>query len=736
MPFEHLAALEAAIDRAIARGELRGAVVELGDRDGVLLRRALGVRDATASRTAQDRWLQPDTRFDLASLSKPFTALTLQLLARERDVDLALPVADYLAEFAANGKRHISIRDLLLHTSGLPAANALSDYQGSSAEVRRRILATPARHPHGQFLYSDVNYIVLGFLIEQLSGESLGVSMQRELLSPLHLTHTGFRPADQLDTSGAFAPTEPAALDLHALASGAHGELTLLSGVVHDPRARLLGGVAGHAGLFSSSEDLGSLAQALLRATPPLDSAFQSRMLTPARFKDKAWSLGWQLRSKDPKVFGHYGFTGTSLWVDPTQGGYASVLTSRLHPHGKGSADRLRADVQRVAAAVYSARPLPTSGATAPLQGIDVLRATQFRALHGARVLLLTNRAARSRDGITSAELLRDAPGVALVGLLTPEHGLSAQGDGWIQDGRDPWTDLPARSLYSPGLQISPDALRDADSVVFDLQDVGVRFYTYLSTLHGLLRAAAASHKRVVVLDRTNPLGGLRVDGPLPDARKPSFVHHFKLPLIHGLTAGEFARLVVSVEQLDVQLDVVQVRGWRRRDAARDDVMWAPPSPNLRSLGAVRLYPLLGSFETSRLSVGRGTPTPFELLGAPYIDPQRLIPELRGVPGLRVTAVEFTPKSSTFQHQRCRGLRLEVTDASTFDPLLSMLTLAQALIRLYPKQFDLTRLDDLLADRATLGLLRSGATPRAIQLGWQPALNAFKAQRAPFLLYD
>ncbi|MGE0325914.1 MAG: exo-beta-N-acetylmuramidase NamZ domain-containing protein [Polyangiaceae bacterium] len=724
LPFEQLSALEQSIQRSIDRGEITGAVVELGRHDGVLARRALGRVQASPA-----TWYLPETRFDLASLTKPFTALTCLLVMQDQGVRLDARVAQYLPEFAARGKGQITIRDLLLHQSGLPAANPLSDLRGDAAAQRAHILGIAPSGKRGDFVYSDVNFMVLGLLVEQLGGSSLDQVMQTKLLKPLGLERTGFRrPSAQLGDAEFFAPTEVASL----IPTDPTSTKGRLQGVVHDPRARALDGVAGHAGLFSTTGDLGELARALLSHTPPLSEAVTQPMLVPQRFGKKVRGLGWELRASDPRVFGHYGFTGTSLWIDPARDGYVVVLTSRLYPDGKGTADPLRGAIHRMAHAAYAA---DLGAHSEPVVGADVLRLDGFATLKGRKVLLLTNEAARLRDGRTTIELLRDAPNVELVALLSPEHGIDGRHSGLVKNAVDRFTGLPVRSLYAdPSLEVEAKQLAGGDTIVFDLQDVGVRFYTYFSTLHSLLRAAAKTRQRVVILDRPNPLGGEMVAGPLVDDRKPSFVHHARLPLVHGLTAGEFARYVVHTEKLDVQLEVIKLRDWRREMQLSATQSWAPPSPNLRTRNAVLLYPLLGPFETTSLSVGRGTDTPFEVIGAPFVDPAALLTELGELPGLELKSVTFVPRGSTQRGKACKGLAIRVRDASQFDATTSLLRLADALLKLYP-QVNALRLDDLLANRATLDALRRGEPPDAIQQLWRKELDGYREQRGKILLY-
>ena len=324
-----------------------------------------------------------------------------------------------------------------------------------------------------------------------------------------------------------------------------------------------------------------------------------------------------------------------------------------------------------------------------------------------------------------------------LIALFSPEHGIRGAVDEAVKDGRDAKTGLPIFSLYGERRAPTAEQLAGLDVLVFDIQDIGCRFYTYISTLGNCLEAAAKAKVRFLVLDRPNPLGGEVISGPVLTAER-SFVAWHELPVIHGLTTGELARMFNVERGFRADLTVVRCEGWRRADwFDATGLPWTNPSPNMRRLTAAALYPGVGLLEVCRLSVGRGTDTPFEVIGAPYIHDADLAAELNrsGLAGVRFVPVRFTPAGSVFQGTNCGGVQLLVTDRAALRPLELGLTLARTLQRLYPKDLELDKLQRLLGDAPTLAALKAGRPVAEIVSGWEPALAKFRQRRGQFLLY-
>ena len=750
-----LARIDDAVAAAIARGDLPGAVVLVGRGDTVLLRRAYGFRAVEPAREA----MTVDTIFDVASLTKAVaTAPAVMLLVQEGKLRLADPVARHLPEFAPEGgeRAKVTVEQLLTHRAGFPPDDPLELYSGTPAEIFARKFRQPLAHAPGSvFTYSDVGYEVLGELVARVAGEPLDRFAAERLFRPLKMRDTGFLPLarpDGASVAARIAPTE-------------RRDGRFARGEVHDPRAFALGGVAGHAGLFSTADDLARFCRMLLRGgtlggTRVLAPLSVEALTRPRFYGDGGVrALGFDVETAfssnrgdlfPPGSFGHTGFTGTSLWIDPASRTYVLFLSNRVHPDGKGDVGPLRGLVATLAAAALPEAVRPAArrlAATVPraaavLAGIDVLLRDGFRPLAGKRVGLVTHAAARARDGRSTAAVLASpeakAAGVSLVRLFSPEHGLSGGRDEDVSDSTDPETGVPVVSLYGERRRPRPEDLAGLDAVVFDVQDVGTRFYTYLATLGYLMEEAAAARVPVVVLDRPDPVGGTAVEGPVADSGALSFTAYHALPVRTGMTIGELARLFDGERRLGAALTVVPLSGWSRGLwFDQTGLEWNDPSPNMRSLAAATLYPGIGLLETTNLSVGRGTERPFEQVGAPWIDGRRLARVLssRRIPGAAFSPVRFTPASSTFAGQSCGGVRITVLDRETLRPVRLGLEIAAALRDLYASDWDRSQLRVLVANERTVAQLENGATADAIARSWEPGLEEFRRTRARYLIY-
>lgn len=731
--------IDAIVRDEIAAGRLPGAVVLIGDRERVLYRRAFGARQVRPEPLP----MTEDTIFDLASLTKPVaTATAIMQLAEAGKVDLDQPAARYWPDFAPHGKAAITLRHLLTHYSGLRADLDLGRKWSGRDTARRLIVQERAEAPPGsRYLYSDINFEVLGEIVERVSGQPLDAYCREHIFTPLEMRDTAFTPPP----SARIAPTEGGR-----------------KGAVHDPTAYRMGGVAGHAGLFSTADDLARFARMLLNGgepvlrTPSLESMSAPR--SPAG-QPRLRGLGWDLaapfsanREALPPLgaYGHTGFTGTSLWIDPVTGLYVILLTNRVHPDGKGDVSPLR---ERLAAAVsdavgplaetdiVAARPAFAPYLTAPgavQTGLDVLTAEGFARLRGLRVGLITNHTGRDANGRRAVELLATAPKVKLAALFSPEHGFNGDREGKISSGAEPTTGLPLFSLYGESKRPSDAMLRDLDALVFDIQDAGARFYTYITTLAYAMEAAAKRGIPIYVLDRPNPITASAVQGPMLDAGRTSFTAYHPMPVRHGMTVGEIARFFNTEAAIGARLHVVPMRGYQRGawyDATA--LPWIAPSPNLRTLHEAALYPGVGMLEGANISVGRGTDTPFELVGAPWIDAAELSRHLaaRAVPGVQFSPAEFTPAADRFRGQPCQGVRIAVADRDKLDSPALGVEIAAALQHLYPKHFRLDQTLGSIGSSAVLDEIRAGDDPKAIVTAWQAGLDEFRARRARYLLY-
>jgi len=729
-----LATIDGAIARSIERHEVPGAVVLVGRRGRIVYQAAVGRRSVVPHEEAMTR----DTIFDLASLTKPVaTAASILILKDQGKIRLEDPVGKYWPEFANNGKEAITIEQLLRHRSGLIADNALADYADGLDQAWDRIARLGLIGPPGEkFVYSDVNFLVLGKLVERIAGQPLDEFARRAVFEPM-----GIRAAYKPAPADRIAPTER------------EGE-TILRGVVHDPRARALGGVAGHAGLFGTADDVATFAQTWLDqgvapngrrilGAPTVAQAIDPGQTPPRQRRGLGWDVdtpfsgGPKGTGFGPRSFGHTGFTGTSVWIDPDSAMVVVVLTSRLHPDGKASSPtKLRSEVATLAAAAILEAP-PT--AEPPVVcGVDVLAREGFKRLEGKRVGLVTNHTGRTRTGTATIDALFRAPNVKLVALFSPEHGIRGLVDAEVADSRDESTGLPIHSLYGKTRKPSPESLAGVDVLVYDIQDIGTRFYTYISTMGLVLEAAKERRIGVVVLDRPNPIGGLAVAGPVRDPGFESFIAHHAIPVRHGMTVGELALLFNAERNIHADLTVVACEGWRRGDLYdQTGLLWVNPSPNMRSLTEALMYPGVGLLEFSNLATGRGTDTPFERFGAPWIDPVAFALELnrQDLPGVRFTPIRFTPKERQYAGQECGGVQVAITDRARFEPVGTGLAIALALRKLYRDEWKPEGFGRMIADRATSEAVLAGRSLAEVEALWRAELDAFRAIRAKYLIY-
>ena len=724
-------AIAGIVREEIAAGNLPGAVVVVGVGDKVVFRQAFGDRALVPDRLP----MTVDTIFDAASLTKVMaTSVAIMQLVERGQIDLDRPAAAYWPAFAANGKADITVRQLLTHFSGMPAG--LSTQQWSTYDGALDAIAAlkPIAPAGSRFTYSDVDFIILGELVRRVSGQPLDTYSTARIFQPLGMRDTGYRPAAALRNR--IAPADIEAGDLRW-------------GEVQDPLAYRMGGVAGNAGVFTTADDLTVFSRMLLaggtangvRILRPESVATMTQPQSPPG-QPVLRGLGWDIDSPysvffspffSTRSFGHTGYTGTALWIDPETHSFVIVLSSRLHPDGKGNILPMLKRIAAVAGAMANGQKRPHVQA-----GIDVLESYDFRALAGRRVGLISNQASRDSAGQRTADVLHKAAGVNLVALFSPEHGLDASSEGKIASGSDRATGLPVYSLYGSTNRPTEAMLAGLDTLVFDLQDVGTRYYTYATTMAYAMEAAARNKLDFFVLDRPNPITASTVQGPPLDAGLTSFATYLPMPVRHGMTMGELARLFNAEKKLDAKLYVTVMR---RYDRAywfdQTGFAWVSPSPNLRRLEEVVLYPGVAMAEGANVSVGRGTDTPFEVMGAPWIDGKALAAYLgsRAIPGVRFEAVAFTPREAAFAGQECRGVRLQLTDRNALDSPLLGIELISALNRLFGNQFAIGRTLGLLGSRESLEAIKAQTDPRDIAASWAPSLDDFRERRERRLLY-
>ena len=749
---DRLRAIDDAIGQAVTDARAPGAVFRM-ERENRIYQKAYGWKSVVPAREP----MTEDTIFDAASLTKVVaTTCAIMKLMEAGKLDLDAPASRYLPGFTGHGKQGITLRHLLTHSSGLKAGlSPDGDWNGKAAALLQACNEKPVNEPGTAYRYSDINFIVLGFVVERVAGTGLDDYCAKEIFAPLGMRDTGFRPA----ADARIAPTEQ-------LRDG-----TVLRGTVHDPTARRMGGVAGHAGLFSTASDLGRFGSMMLGGgeldgvrifrteTVAAMTSVQSPPGLPRR------GFGWDIDSPyaGPRgdlfpigSYGHTGWTGTRLWIDPFSKTTVIFLSNRNHPDGHGNVVGLQRELGTLAAQAIpdfnfshvpdALLPDPALAAPAPepkedepvLNGIDVLKRDKFRQLRGRKIGLITNHTGIDRQRNSTIDLLHSAPDLELIALFSPEHGIRGDLDQeGIGDGKDEKTGLPVYSLYGERRSPAPEQLAGIDTLVFDIQDIGCRFYTYISTMANCLEAAGKAKIRFVVLDRVNPIGPL-VEGPVLTSER-SFVAAHEIPLRHGMTAGELARMINAERKFGADLGVIRCEGGSPlRWFDRSGLPWQNPSPNMRGPTAATLYPGVGLLEFCKLSVGRGTDTPFEILGAPYIDELMLSSELNraGLPGVRFVPARFTPSGSVFAGEECRGVKILLTDREVFRAADLGMLLASTLQRLHGDNPELGKMGRLLGDEATLTAIQSGVSPEGLRSVRDRGVAGFLEARRPYLLYS
>jgi beta-N-acetylhexosaminidase len=719
-------------------GAFPGGVVAVGYRGNLVYLHPFGHLTYDEGAPA----VEADTMYDLASLTKVVATTTMaMILVDEGRLDLDASVQDYLPLFQGPGKESVTIRQLLTHSSGVNWwAPLYEEAWGPDAYLERIQAMELVYEPGTDFMYSDLGIILLGEILSRVAGQPLQEFVQERVFEPLGMTDTLYAPGP--DLLPRIAPTE------YDTWRGC-----LVRGEVHDENAFALGGVAPHAGLFSTAGDLARFTQMLLNGGVLEHHRIVSRetvelFTSPAGNGDSTRALGWDTKSPEkssagmffsPRSFGHTGFTGTSIWVDPDRELFVILLTNRVYPTRDNQL--IRKARPAVADAVVTA--LVDDGIVRV--GLDRVAAGENFGLRGKRLGLVAHAASVTFDGRHAIDVLRDK-GFDVVRIFTPEHGLQSRAAAGetVDSGTDPESGLPVVSLYGDHRKPTVEDLEGLDALVFDLQGGGVRFYTYVSTLMLALEAAAEAGVEFVVLDRPNPLGGERIEGPLSAPRvlvPSSFVNMAPGPLVHGLTLGEMARFVNQGLAEPARLTVVPMKGWERWmtwvDTGRP---WVPPSPNIRSAEAAIAYPGVCLLEASNVSVGRGTASPFLSFGAPWFRPSEM---QVSVPGFELEPASFTPVTSPaapdakYLDQECRGMRVRVTDAATAQSYRLGVELLAALqgFEGFEWSQDGAALTRLVGSPNLLDELRRGMTAAQIVEADAPAHEAWRRDRAPFLLY-
>ncbi|MDO5308552.1 MAG: DUF1343 domain-containing protein [Planctomycetia bacterium] len=766
MDADALDRIDALVEAGIQDGDFPGAVVAVGRGNKIGFLRAYGNRQTEP--TVEKATF--DTTYDLASVTKvTATAISIAILVERGLVKYDDKISKFFPDFAQNGKEDVTVLDCLTHTSGFTPDNSINDYIGyNREEIFQNICKLGLRTPRGEaFAYSDVGFITLGYLIEKLTGVSEDEFVRQNIYLPLGMVDTGYNPNEEQRARAAAAEKRTP------------DDEDWIKGQVHDPRAYEMKGVAGHAGNFSTATDLAILASMLIGhgTYTPASGADPVQIMTPETFKLMTEAIvvprgirsrGWDKRSPysgnravlmSPAAIGHSGFTGTSYWIDADMDLFVIFLGNRLHPDGKGNYVGMCGKIGQIALdsihdpideqdakafvekSVYRSPNAATSqdrieGET--LAGVDVLARDDYALLKGKKVGLLTNQTGRLKDGRQIPKAMQDG-GVELTTLFSPEHGLyGALDQANIDNATDPETGLRVYSLYGEVRRPTPEMIKNIDAFVFDIQDVGVRFYTYISAMCSAMQAAADMGKEFVVLDRPNPIGGVKVDGPWLDPGCESYVAFFPMPIQHGMTVGEIALAFAHYYKLNLKLTVVPCENWSR-DLYFDQtgLTWVNPSPNMRSLTEALLYPGLGIPEFTNLSVGRGTDTPFEVIGAPWINADDLAKKMTALnlPGVSFEPITYTPTASKYADEEVHGLKFTVTDRNALQPVQLGVALMTQLAKDYPENWELQNANTLLLNDQTLQAIKDGQKLDDIVKLWNDDLERFNKFRAGYLIY-
>ncbi len=798
-----LAQIDSLVNDAIKDKKMPGAVVLVGHKGKIVYRKAYGNRSLVPT-------VEPmtvDTIFDVASLTKPVaTATSIMILVEQGKLRLNDTIGMYIPDIDDANAKRVTIQQLLTHTSGYRPDFDLSEKwtgrEGMLTALKKERLRNP---PGTKFVYSDIGFEVLGEIVERVTAVNIGKFFFREIRRVLTMRESGFvelLASDsifenaQLSLTGRIAPTENIRGQKSYLGARFAGDDKegdrMLRGQVHDPTAFRMGGIAGHAGLFSNANDLARYCQMLLNGgvldgMRVMSAQTVAKMTSPNVVSEDGATrgLGWDINTSFSGnrgelfplgSFGHTGFTGTGLWIDRVSQTFVVFLSNRVHPDGKGDVGPLRAKVSTVVASAIEDTPaekfkqaeaeynaavaaqlpkfvagtrasLPATGSTAvrdarvpTLNGIDILERDKFKQLEGLKIGLVTNHTGRNLAGKQTIDILFEAKNVKLTAMFAPEHGIRGELDvEKIDDSKDEKTGLPIYSIYKDGLRRpKPEQTATIDAFVYDIQDIGARFYTYTATLKNVLEEAAKAGKPVFILDRPNPINGNDIDGILAEEDKLSFIAAHTTPVRYGLTIGELGMMMNAERKIGADVRVIKMENWSRGMWFDETGQtWINPSPNMRSLTEATLYPGIGLLETTNVSVGRGADTPFEVVGAPWINGRNLAKYLneRSLKGVRFVPIRFKPTTSVFKDEECSGINIIITDRNVFDSVATGIEIATALRKLYASEWQVDRYARLLVNQEILDAVKQGESPENIDKLVRPKKDAFNIRRAPYLLY-
>ncbi len=713
------------LKRAVALSKAPGAVAFVGRAGGeTLLSAAEGMRQTTPVTEAATE----DTLYDLASLTKQVcTTTSVMLLHEDGKLNLDQKVSEFLP---IPGLERCTLRQCITHTAGLAPFKPWQTEIHSPEDIVQRIAALPLSSPPGtRRVYSDLGFILLAQVVGQAAREPMDAFIARRVFKPLGMKRTLFNPGPELRKDCAATENCP-------------WRKRVLKGEVHDERAFAMGGVAGHAGLFGTAPDLGLFCDALLSGKI-LKPATLDEMLRIGQVPSyPGQGLGWWL---DPwtsgstgylpsrRAFGHTGFTGTCMWLDRDTGLYAVLLSNTVHPRRepRDNTSLRRTFYDGITFAHYPRR-------TNAHSGMDYLCRADFAPVAGKRAAILTNQSATDMLGRPDLEVFGLEPGVAFKAIYTPEHGLRGQAEAGKSVASEKTGATPVISLYGKQKRPTKDELRGVQLFVIDLPDVGSRYYTYMATMKDCLAACAESGVPVLVLDRPNPLGGTVLEGPIAKLCE-SAVCCAPIPARHGMTLGEIAQFFQRTvfEKSKLKLEIQNVENWRRELMHPACALpWTPPSPNLPTFESALAYAGTCLFEGVNLNEGRGTDTPFLILGAPWMDNKAIVEAIDPVlaTGFKLGTQVYIPKPipgksehPEYEGKICKGIRLEVTDPEAARPFSLTVAVLVELVK---------RHKDQLQWKPSFDVLAGGPWLREQFMAGRPAADILSETAAELAAFD
>jgi uncharacterized protein YbbC (DUF1343 family) len=721
-----MSSIRQALQEAVERSGSPGAVGYVGNLRQTLFHEAYGNRRTSPSRQPVEK----DTIYDLASVTKVVATTTAVHLLREANqVNLKDPVSKFISR---PGFDDFTVYHCLTHTTGMPWGAAMYRYVSTIDEMLDAIANLPRHSRPGQrWVYSDPGFILLGRIVEVVTKQRLDAFCHENIFKPQGMTTTFFNPPTELRDR--CAATEKCAW---------RGRI--IQGQVHDENCYAVGGVTGHAGLFSTGEDLGTFCRALMtgKILKPETLEEAARLTTTPVYPGQG--LGWQLdpwesatRGHLPSrmAIGHSGWTGTSIWMDRDQHTFAILLGNSCHTsrNSRRNGTFRRTFHHAVDKRLYA-------GQCNAHSGLDRLIREDFDAVKGKRIGLLTNTAAVDQLGRSILEVLALGQNINLKRLFSPEHGLtvSAEAGARVSGQGGP---VPVTSLYGERKEPTAEELADLDLFVIDLQEVGARYYTYKATMLACMKACAFARKPVLVLDRHNPVGGTVLEGPIATTTT-SLVSCAPIPARYGMTLGELALYFKNdvLKSSSLPLDILKLDGWKPHLLHSACALpWVPPSPNIPTSETALAYVGTCLFEGTNLNEGRGTDAPFLQFGAPWLDAKAVLNELDRLDhtGCGLEEVRYTPRSipgkaasPRFQDVECAGIRLHIEQPTLTRPFTTTLALIQAVRRVHPDRFSWEPIFDLLAGGPALRqALEGGKSALNIVVGAEPELEAFDKRR-------